>query len=170
MRQWRRAITVLIVFGAGSALADVSETFDEGQMATPGPSEAAVYFVRPAKMGFAINFWSFVDEKPVGVTKGNNYTFGVVPAGEHIVWSRSGNVSALRVQLEAGKSYYFEQKVRMGGMRARVELVSMSEADAQAAIADAKYTKLTEEGVLEGNEHSAKDYAEAQQGAQPAAP
>ena len=57
------------------------------------------------------------------------YNWITVPAGEHLIWSSSGNVSAIKMNLEAGKSYYFEQKVKMGGLRARVELVQLPEAD-----------------------------------------
>jgi hypothetical protein len=147
--------------GASAALADVMEKSSERHTATLTEGEAAVYFMRPATLGFAVNFWAFVDDTVVGVTKGNTYTFAAVPAGEHVIWSRSGNVSALKVTLEAGKSYYFEQKVRMGGVKARVSLEPMDEAAALEALAKDDYTTLTEEGKTQGAEYLAEDYAEA---------
>lgn len=144
-----------------AASGDVLDTTDEKTMATPGPGEAAVYFVRPAAMGLAINFWSFVDETPAGATKGRTYNWIAVPAGEHLIWSSSGNVSALKMNLEAGKSYYFEQKVKMGGLRARVELVPLADADREEAFEKTKYATLTAEGAETAKERLAEHHAEA---------
>jgi uncharacterized protein DUF2846 len=141
--------------------ADISQTSEEKKMAAPGPGEAAVYFVRPAMMGMAINFWAFVDETPVGVTKGHNYVWTTVPAGEHLIWSSSGNESAIKMNLEAGKSYYFEQKAKMGGIRARVELEPLAEADRAAAFEKCKYSTLTADGVAKGKEILAEHHADA---------
>jgi len=155
------ALLAVSLFSLAAAAADISQTFEEKKMATPGPGEAAVYFVRPATMGLAINFWAFVDETPVGVTKGHTYVWATVPAGEHLIWSSSGNVSAVNVNLEAGKSYYFEQKAKMGGIRARVALEPLAEADRAAAFEKCKYSSLTAEGVAKGKELLAEHHADA---------
>ena len=153
------AATALLTTSA--ALAAVIDEHEGPPTVTAGPDEATVYFMRPASLGMAINFYAFVDETLVGATKGNTYTFTTVPAGEHIVWSRSGNVSALKVTLEAGKTYYFEQKVKMGGIKARVSLEPMAEAEALEQIAKDPWTTLTDEGKEKGAEHLAEDHAEA---------
>ena len=140
---------------------DISQSSEEKKMATPGPGEAAVYFVRPAMMGMAINFWAFVDETPVGVTKGHTYVWATVPAGEHLIWSSSGNESAIKMNLEAGKSYYFEQRAKMGGIRARVELELLADADQAAAFEKCKYTTLTADGLAKGKEILAEHHADA---------
>ena len=155
------AIATAAVLFVGAAAADVLETTDDKQMATIGPGEAAVYFVRPAAMGLAINFWAFVDETPAGATKGRTYTWLTVPAGEHLIWSSSGNVSAIKMTLEAGKSYYFEQQVKMGGLRARVELAPLAEEDLAEAFEKTKYAMLTVEGAQTAKERLAEHHAEA---------
>jgi hypothetical protein len=155
------SIAAAAAFAAPVALADVMDKHEGSPTVTIGPGEAAVYFMRPASLGLAINFYGFVDETLVGVTKGNTYTFAVVPAGEHIVWARSGNVTALKATLEAGKTYYFEQKVKMGGLKARVSLEPMAEADALEQIGKDPWTTLTDEGKEKGAEALAEDYAEA---------
>lgn len=149
------------LFTLAAAAADLYQTSEDKKMAAPGPGEAAVYFVRPAAMGMAINFWGFVDETPVGMTKGHTYIWATVPAGEHLIWSSSGNVSAVKVNLEAGKSYYFEQKAKMGGIRARVELEPLAEADRAKAFEKCSYAYLTNEGVAKGKELLAEHHAEA---------
>lgn len=155
------AVPVVALFTASAALADVMDKHEGAPTVTAGAGEAIVYFMRPASLGLAINFYAFVDETLIGVTKGNTYTYGVVPAGEHIVWSTSGNVTAIKVTLEAGKTYYFEQKVKMGGIKARVSLIPMAEAEALEQIAKDPWTSLTDEGKEKGAEHLAENHAEA---------
>jgi hypothetical protein len=158
----RWAVTIAASFLTLAAVAaDFYTTSDEKKMAAPGPGEAAVYFVRPAAMGMAINFWAFIDETPVGMTKGHTYIWATVPAGEHLVWSSSGNVSAVKMNLEAGKSYYFEQKAKIGGIRARVDLEPLVDAEREQAFAKCKYASLTPEGVVKGKELLAEHHAEA---------
>jgi hypothetical protein len=155
------SVAIATLFIASPAFAAVIDEHDGPPTVTAGPGEATVYFMRPASLGMAINFYVFVDETLVGATKGNTYTYTTVPAGEHIVWARSGNVSALKVTLEAGKTYYFEQKVKMGGLKARVSLEPMAEAEALEQIAKDPWTSLTDEGKEKGAEHLAEDHAEA---------
>jgi hypothetical protein len=128
---------------------------------TPGNNEAVIYFVRPARVGGAINFFGFVDETPVGATRARDYTGAVVPAGERVIWARSGNVSAIRFTLEPGRTYYFEQEVKMGAMRARVSLEPMDEEEFREATADLDFKALTDEGRARAAEILAEDYQEA---------
>jgi hypothetical protein len=95
------------------------------------------------------------------VTRARDFVAGVVPGGEHIVWSRGGNVSALRVELEAGKTYYFDQRVRMGAVKGRVGREALSEEDGTADIAECDDKALTDEGQEKAREILASDYAEA---------
>jgi hypothetical protein len=160
MRMFRKGL-VLIALCAGTGTAMAQQTADQGASPTPGPNEAVVYFVRPAKMGFAINFWAFVDQRPIGVTKGNQHVAATVPAGEHIVWSRSGNVSALKMSFEAGQTYYLEQKVKMGGMRARVSLEVLDAEAGRTAVAETKPAPPPDGDAERGEEIAAAEYAEA---------
>jgi len=155
------SVTAVALLAVSTVLADDFESTKEPPTPTLGPGEAGVYFMRPASLGMAISFWAFVDETLVGVTKGNSYTFAAVPAGEHLIWSSSGNVTALKVTLEAGKIYYFEQKVKMGGIKARVSLEPMAETDARESFGKEKYTTLTDEGRAKGAEELVEHYAEA---------
>ena len=142
------------------ALAQDTEVVEAPNL-TPGGNEAVVYFVRPARVGGAINFFGFVDETPVGATRARDYTGAVVPAGERVIWARSGNVSAIRFTLEPGKTYYFEQEVKMGAMRARVAIEPMDEEEFREVTADLDFKALTEEGRARAAEILAEDYEEA---------
>lgn len=155
------AVAAAAFFATSAARADVMEKHEDTPTPRAGPGEAIVFFMRPASLGMAINFYAFVDETLIGVTKGNTYTFGAVAAGEHVVWARSGNVAALKVTFEAGQVYYFELKPKMGGMKARVSLEPMTAEVALEQVADDPWTSLTDEGKEKGAEHLAEDYAEA---------
>ena len=156
-----RKIFVLIAVCAGVGSAMAQPAADQTVAPTPGPNEALVYFVRPANMGLAINFWSFVDQRPVGMTKGNQHLATTVPAGEHLVWSRSGNVSALKMTFAAGQTYYLEQKVKMGGLRARVSLEVLDAEAGRKAVDETKPAKQPDDAAEKGAEIAAADYAEA---------
>ena len=157
-----RVFTAVLLTGliALPALAQDTEVVEPPTF-TPGDNEAVVYFVRPARVGGAINFFGFVDETPVGATRARDYTGAVVPAGERVIWARSGNVSAIRFTLEPGRTYYFEQEVKMGAMRARVSLEPMDEDDFREATTELDFKALTEEGRARAAEILATDYQEA---------
>lgn len=157
----RLAVVLYCSLFAMVAGAQLAERSAEAPTLAPGPNDAVVYFVRPAKLGMAINFWAFVDQTPVGMTKGGSYLATTVPAGEHVLWSRSGNVSSLKMSLEAGKTYYIQQEVKMGGLRARVNLALIDEAAGKEAIAKSKFSDLTDEGTERGAEFVAAEYQEA---------
>src|SRR5262245_20924132 len=160
MRMFRKGL-VLIVLGACVGTAAAQPAASQATAPTPGPNEALVYIVRPANLGFAINFWAFVDQRPLGMTKGNQHLAVTVPAGEHLVWSRSGNVSALKMSFEAGQTYYLEQKVKMGGIRARVSLEVLDAEAGRKAVAETKPAEQPDDGAERGQEFAAADYAES---------
>jgi len=166
-----RKVLVVIALCGGASTSIAQQSENQPAAPTPGPNEAVVYFVRPANMGMAINFWSFVDQRPVGMTKGNQHLATTVPAGEHIVWSRSGNVSALKMTFAAGQTYYLEQKVKMGGLRARVSLEALDAEAGRKAVDETKPAKQPDDAAEKGAEIAATDYAEAvAAAAAPAAP
>jgi hypothetical protein len=157
----RVAVALFCSMLASFAVAQPAERSADAPSLAPGPNDAVVYFVRPGMMGLAINFWAFVDEKTVGMTKGGTYVATTVPAGEHVLWSRSGNVSSLKVNLEAGKTYYVEQEPKVGGLRARVNIELIDEAAGERAVEKSKYSALTGEGRERGAEFVAAEYQEA---------
>jgi hypothetical protein len=155
------SVALLCSMFASVALAQPAERAAEAPTLAPGPNDAVVYFVRPGMMGLVINFWAFVDEKPVGMTKGDTHVVATVPAGEHVLWSRSGNVSSLKVNLEAGKTYYVKQEPKVGGLRARVNIELIDEAAGREAVEKTKYSALTAEDAERSAEFVAAEYQEA---------
>jgi len=121
------------------------------------PDKALIYIVRPSSAGTAIRMWAFADDSVLGLTRGDTYAFAYVEPGEHLFWSRAENVSALNKSVEAGKTYYLKQNVRMGGLKARVKLETLDESEGQEMLAKCgHHSTLTEAGKARAAEIAAE--------------
>jgi hypothetical protein len=97
--------------------------------------KALIYVLRPTMMGNKIQTKLAVDSEWKGVNRGNNYFFFTVPPGQHYFCSQAENRSVLVLTVEAGKTYYLQQGIRMGVMKARNELSVMDDAKGQQKLA-----------------------------------
>jgi Protein of unknown function (DUF2846) len=121
------------------------------------PDKALIYVVRPTSMGFAVKSFFFCDDDLLGINRGSSYFFSQVAPGKHAFWSKSENIDALELQVEAGRTYYFQQHMRMGGFRARTEIEVLGEAEGKEALAKCKkHGTVTEQGRATGREYAAK--------------
>jgi hypothetical protein len=121
------------------------------------PDKASVYVVRPAKMGMAIRMWAFANDTVLGLTKGDTYAHAYLEPGEYTFWSRAENVSAVNQVVEAGKTYYLKQKVKMGGLKARVSVEILSDAEGLEVLEKcASFSTLTEAGKVRAAEIAAE--------------
>ena len=111
---------------------------DKSQHPTPEPStgKALVYILRPTMFGNAIQTKLAVDAQWVGVNRGHNYFFLELEPGEHFFCSKAENRSVLGLTLEANKTYYLEQKVKMGLMKARNKLAMLKDEEGKKKLAD----------------------------------
>jgi hypothetical protein len=124
-----------------------------GARGTEAADMALVYVVRPTSIGFAIKSFFFVDETIAGINRGSSYFFVLAKPGERVFWSKSENVDALRLTVEAGRTYYIQQHVRMGGFRARTKLEVLEEAAGVEALEKCdKYGTMTARGLAKGEE------------------
>jgi hypothetical protein len=71
----------------------------------------------------------------MGANRGNNYFFFSVEPGEHHFCSRSENRSLLTLHVEAGKTYYLQQKIDLGFWKARNEVVLLNEEEGKEGLA-----------------------------------
>jgi Protein of unknown function (DUF2846) len=105
--------------------------------AEPAADKAIIYVLRPSLMGNKVQTKLAVDGQWKGVTRGNNYFFFTLDPGEHYFCSQAENHSLLTLKVEAGKTYYLQQHIRMGMMKARNELNTMTEEEGIKKLADA---------------------------------
>jgi hypothetical protein len=122
----------------GSETVNFEARTDKSQHPTPEPpaDKALIYVLRTTMIGFKIDSKLAVDGKWVGVNRGNTYFFFTVDPGEHYFCSESENQSYLALTVEAGKTYYLQQKVKAGVWKARTELVVMAEDVGRKELAD----------------------------------
>ncbi|MBZ5640977.1 MAG: DUF2846 domain-containing protein [Acidobacteriia bacterium] len=126
---------------------------DERPMGEVQPDKALVYVVRPAMVGFAIKSFFLCDDEILGINKGHSYFFSQVAPGKHVFWSKSENVDALELEVSAGKTYYIQQHVQMGGFRARTKLEVLGEAEGKTALDKCKkHAVMTAQGIEKGKE------------------
>jgi hypothetical protein len=117
---------------------------DKSTHPTPEPLEgkALVYVLRPATLGFAIQTKLAVDGEWVGANRSRNYFFLNLDPGEHYFCSKSENRSSLAVTLEAGKTYFLEQKIKMGFMKARNKLVLLSDSEGREKLGECNLSEF----------------------------
>lgn len=104
-------------------------TTDKKQHPTPeAPADKAlIYVLRPTMIGLKIHSKLAVDGEWKGVNRGKTYFYFTVEPGERYFCSESENQDYLKLDVEAGKTYYLQQKVEMGLWKARTNLVVMTE-------------------------------------------
>ena len=98
--------------------------------------KALVFVIRPTLWGNKIQTKLAVDGQWKGVNRGNNYFFFTLDPGEHYFCSDSENRSVLALNVEAGKTYYLQQKIRVGFWKARNKLAVLDEAEGKKGLAD----------------------------------
>jgi hypothetical protein len=114
-------------------------------MAEAAADKAIIYVIRPSLMGNKIQTKLAVDGEWKGVNRGNNYFFFTLDPGEHYFCSQAENRSLLTLKVEAGKTYYLQQHVRMGVMKARNKLDTMTDEEGQKKLASAHPSTWTVE-------------------------
>ncbi len=99
--------------------------------------KALIYVLRPSLMGNKVQSKLAVDGEWKGVNRGNNYFFFTLDPGEHSFCSKAENSNVLVLKVEAGKTYYLQQHVQMGFMKARTKIDPMTEEEGKKKLASA---------------------------------
>ena len=105
-------------------------------LAEPQAGRAIVYVLRPTMMGNKVQTKLAMDGEWLGVNRGKNYFYFIAEPGERNFCSKAENTSVLTMTLEPDKTYFLQQKIQMGLMKARTSLVAMTEEEGQEKLAD----------------------------------
>jgi len=97
--------------------------------------KALVYVIRPTMAGNKVQTKLAVDGKWMGVNRGNNYFFFMLDPGEHYFCSTAENKSVFAMKVDAGKTYFLQQKIRMGFMKAGNKLEQISNEEGMKGLA-----------------------------------
>lgn len=100
-------------------ISGILPTFSQG-FVPPSPGKAVVYFVRVTKIGFAISFEFFHQDKYIGAFKDKNYMRYECDPGQQLLWASSENKEFITCDLKAGGSYIVLVDVEMGAWKAHV--------------------------------------------------
>lgn len=117
---------------------EVKYDADTDKSSHPTPAQPAdkalVYVLRPSMMGNKVQTKLAVDGDWKGVNRGNNYFFITIEPGDHYFCSAAENHSVIKLTVEAGKTYYVQQHVRMGVMKARNKIEPMTDEEGKAKL------------------------------------
>ena len=130
------------------------------QWGEPQADKALVYILRPATT-MPTKMWAFADETLLGVTKSDSYIYAYVSPGEHVFWSKAENINAIRMRVEAGKTYYIQQHVRLGVWKMAVELEVLDEPEATRLLEQCQYLTSTERAAAKSRKYVKRGYKEA---------
>jgi hypothetical protein len=118
----------------------VEVNFDHKSVSSPPPNLAAppdkalIFVVRPAFVGKLIQTKLAADGNWIGTNKGKGYFSFTLEPGEHYLCSKAENRSVLKLTVEAGKTYFVQQKIEMGLMKARNKIVQLSDEEGRKAL------------------------------------
>lgn len=123
--------------GPKDKMAKYSVETDKSQhpTGTPAADKGLIYVVKPSRL--ALQFKLAVDGEWKGVNRGYNYFFFMLPPGEHYFCSTDGHTRRTVVlTVEAGKTYYLEQRVVSYGIGWSEDLVPVDNEEGQKDLAD----------------------------------
>jgi len=107
------------------------------------PGKALVVVVCPPLAarysGKGTQYKVHANDKVVAVNKMGTYSFAYLDPGEYVLASQSENASAIKLNLEAGKDYYFLQNTFMGAWKARTSLSQQSKEIVLHELSGAEY-------------------------------
>jgi Protein of unknown function (DUF2846) len=101
---------------------------------TPTAGKGLVYVIRPTHIGMWSQTKLAVDRRWVGTNRKNNYFYFELDPGPHHFCSEGDNRSVLSLVVEAGKTYYLQQKMEP----AEHELQLLDEQEGKEGLAKCK--------------------------------
>lgn len=124
--------------GSKESEVDFSASTDKTTHPTPEAPDgsAMVYVLRPTMIGNKVQTKLAVDGVWKGVNRGKNYFFFPLEPGEHHFRSKAENRSTLTLNVEAGKTYFLQQHVLLGVMKARNSIEVMKDDEAKKKLQD----------------------------------
>lgn len=107
---WKQVVGSLVLCSLAALPLGAAEKSAQKVFGEVDTDQALVYLIREGHMlGAALTLFVYADQQFLGTLKNNSYTFSYLPPGTHLLWAHplGWTVSNTRVELEAGKVYYF---------------------------------------------------------------
>jgi hypothetical protein len=94
---------------------------------TPDPGKAALVIARTTSFGGAINFFTYIDHKFIGVTRGKGcFVKKDISPGLQYLIARTESLETGKLQFEPDTVYYVQESPRIGWVVARVTLTPVA--------------------------------------------
>jgi hypothetical protein len=119
---------------------------DPVELAPLPADKAMVYAVRPTHYGAAIQTKLSMDGHWMGVNMADSYFVFLADPGEHEFCSQSENASRVKLTLQAGQTYFLQQHIRMGFLKAENELTQLDDNAGPKALKKCKRVIFWEKG------------------------
>jgi hypothetical protein len=101
----------------------------------PPLDKAGVYVYRPDQFKLsALTLNVSIDGVLWGQTKVGSYLYAELPPGQYVLSSQSEAETPVRIQVEAGRQYYFQQDIAFGSSSVRSTLLPVDEQTGRAAV------------------------------------
>lgn len=136
-------LLVATLFAAGCASVPMATTDEDSQAKSFAvkADKANIYLYRNETFGGAVLMTVTLDGKVAGQSGPQTYYLWEVDPGPHEVTSVAENTSTLKLDTEAGKSYFVWQEVKMGLWMARTRLQQVDEETGRKGVAECKRAK-----------------------------
>jgi hypothetical protein len=127
MKKYLGAISIVLIFLIAGCAGSSKYMAKATPITGPSSDKALVYFMRPSGLGFAINFQIWDGDHFIGLSQAKSYFGYQSNPGKHLFVGIAENKRGIEADLEAGKSYYIITQVRMGGWRARMAFIPVTQ-------------------------------------------
>jgi hypothetical protein len=127
MKKCLRAISIVLIFLIAGCAGSSKYMAKATPITGPSADKALVYFMRPSGLGFAINFQIWDDDQFIGLSQAKSFFGYQCNPGKHLFVGIAENKRGVEADLEAGKSYYIITQVRIGGWRARMAFIPVTQ-------------------------------------------
>jgi hypothetical protein len=126
-------VSVILSGVISCASPNMKHSISSDKVIKASPDKALVNFIRPQKIGYAVNAAVYDGDKFIGIMPyGQKLSYEAMP-GEHTFMVISEAADFMKADLRAGKTYYAMVTPRMGVWRARFSLDPVSRDELQNA-------------------------------------
>ncbi|MDB5811751.1 MAG: hypothetical protein JWN94_3873 [Betaproteobacteria bacterium] len=105
------------------------------------PDKANIYLYRDELLGFAIAMTVAINGRKAGQTVGQTFLRWEVDPGTHEIASYTEDIATLKLNAEAGKSYYVWQEVKLGFWSAQSMLHEVDESQGRQGVVKCRLVK-----------------------------
>lgn len=163
MKRTFSRVALLLMFAGLTCLSRAAPLAaqDPGALVAP-KDKALVVFVRPGKLGKAVNFYVYdASKKLLTLFKGNERAAIVVDPGKRTFYVVSENAGLVRAELGAGRTYVVHTQPKMGFGKARVlvRAVLRSSPDFAESAQWLSDTKVADPDFAKGKKWTSKNQA-----------